>query len=447
MKITPPRLPVGSLAAQFYYASLLVVDVLEGFSLADNRLELVPSEAKPAVQNAVYTTLRAYGQGQFYLRQLLRQPLTVPEIEALLLVSLARLASEPESAYVTVDQAVECAGCFAQGKLRGMVNAVLRNALRQNAKLQAAMQDDPEGQYQHPTWWLRRVQRAYPQDWAAIMAAGNSKPPMALRVNPQRTSVTAYLALLAEAGIAARAGDMELVAESTAAGVSTVATATTTSPTSPTILLDEAVPVSRLPHFAAGWVSVQDPGAQQAALRLAPQASELILDACAAPGGKTAHLLELAPVQLVAVELEAQRAQRINENLARLQLNAAVKIGDAARPQTWWDGKPFDAILADVPCSASGVIRRHPDAKWLRRDEDIARFARTQAAILTALWPCLKPGGRLLYATCSVFPEENTQQITKFLAKTPDAGLRYAHQLLPSATHDGFYYALLDKAV
>lgn len=210
-------------------------------------------------------------------------------------------------------------------------------------------------------------------------------------------------------------------------------------------MLGRPLPVERLPGFAAGLVSVQDPGAQQAALLLDPAPGSRVLDACAAPGGKTAHLLERADLDLLALDLKPARCRRIAESLARLGLQASLKAADCARPAGWWDGRPFDAVLADVPCTASGVVRRNPDAKWLRRDADVAGFAATQARILDALWQVVRPGGKLLYATCSVFPEENGEQIRRFLATRPDARRDHEEQILPTADHDGFFYCRLEK--
>ena len=245
---------------------------------------------------------------------------------------------------------------------------------------------------------------------------------MSLRVNRRRNSVAGYLDLLTEAGL-------------TGVAVGEIG-----------IRLERAVPVDTLPGFRDGLVSVQDIGAQRAAELLAPASGMRVLDACAAPGGKTAQLLEGAEIDLLALDIDVVRAQRIEDNLRRLNLSATIRIGDAAKPSGWWDGRPFDAILADVPCSASGVVRRHPDIKWLRRESDVRKFASTQAGILDALWPLLNRGGHLLYATCSVFVEENDAQIDAFLVRQPDARRVSEEQWLPGVDNDGFYYALLVKA-
>jgi 16S rRNA (cytosine967-C5)-methyltransferase len=293
--------------------------------------------------------------------------------------------------------------------------------------------------WSHPQWWIDRVRADYPADWEAILAAGNERPPLALRVNARATTREAFVAACAAVPLGA-----------VAAGEAGV-------------IVDPPRPVTELPGYREGWFSVQDLGAQLAAPLLQAEAGMRVLDACAAPGGKTAHLLELADVEVVALDSEPARLARVRENLARLRLASArvrVVAGDAGTPAAWWDARPFDRILVDVPCTASGVVRRHPDGKWLRRPGDVASFARQQARLLDALWPCLAPGGLLLYATCSVFRAENDVQIDAFLARQagalhepitfPAAVVRQGGQLLPSlpgAAHnqDGFFYALLRK--
>lgn len=415
------QLPPTSLAFSLLHAARVVAAVVAGRSLAEGLLVRVPEAARPAVQDLVYGTLRSFGQGDFVLARLLERPLPEPEVRALLLVALQRLATRPEAAHTVVDQAVAAAGELAGGYLRGLVNGVLRNYLRRQPELQAALADDPLARSAHPDWWLRELQGAYPEAWQDIVAAGNSAPPMALRVNRRRCTRDDYLSRLADAGIVAwPLGEVGL-------------------------LLVRPVPVERLPGFADGLVSVQDPGAQRAAELLDPAPGSRVLDACAAPGGKAAHLLERTDLDLLALDLKAARCRRVEENLARLHLGAQVLTADCARPDSWWDGRPFDAVLADVPCTASGVVRRNPDAKWLRRASDIAGFAAAQARILDALWQVVRPGGKLLYATCSVFPAENGEQVTAFLDRRPDARRCHEEQLLPNAEHDGFYYCLLDK--
>ncbi|WP_265945440.1 16S rRNA (cytosine(967)-C(5))-methyltransferase RsmB [Dechloromonas sp. A34] len=415
------RLPLDSLAFSLLQAARIDAAIFAGQSLADGLLARVDSAARPAVQDLVYGSLRAYGRGDFFLSRLLTKPLADEEVRALLLVAIYRLETRPDAEHTVVDQAVVAAGELAEGRFRGLVNGVLRNFLRQRDTLSAALADDAVARAQHPDWWLAHLQAAYPQDWPAIVTAGNEPPPMALRVNLRRCSRDAYQARLVAAGIPA-----------TTVGEAGLA-------------LAKPLPVERLPDFAAGLVSVQDPGAQLAASLLDPAAGSRVLDACAAPGGKTAHLLERADLDLLALDLKPSRCRRVSENLERLGLTAEVRSADCAKLNTWWDGQPFDAVLADVPCTASGVVRRNPDAKWLRRETDIASFAAAQSRILEALWQVVRPGGKLLYVTCSVFPAENGEQIDAFLARQPQARRCHEEQLLPTAEHDGFFYCLLEK--
>ena len=420
----PSRLPADSLGLSLLLAARVIAAVRAGQSLTQ-ALRLL-SDAAPATraaaQDVAYGTLRRYGCGEFVLARLLTKPLSHTETEALLLAALFRLHTRPEAAYMVVDQAVAAAGEMTGGVFMGLVNGLLRSYLRQRESLEAAMAGDDEAAQQHPAWWLARLRRAHPEHWQEIVAAGNGPPPMTLRVNRRRATSEAYAARLLEAGSSAR----QVAANA--------------------LLLAKPVTVDALPGFADGLVSIQDAGAQRAAQLLLPVAGERILDACAAPGGKAAHLLEAADIDLLALDIDATRTRRIEDNLRRLGLVAKVGVADCRASADWWDGRPFDAILADVPCSASGVVRRHPDIKYLRRESDIRRFALLQADLLDHLWPLLKPGGRLLYATCSVFPEENEGQIDAFLVRQPTARRLVEERLLPREEHDGFYYALLRKA-
>lgn len=401
------------LFASLRAAAPAVAAVLAGRT-PDALLADVTPALRPAVLDLTFTTLRDHGRGDFLLGRLLEKPLKDKTAQALLLIALARLERRPEEAHTLVDQAVTAAG----KPFKGLVNAVLRNFLRRRDELLAAAEADEVAHWRHPRWWLETLRAAYPDQWQDIAAAGNSHPPLCLRVNARRPPTEPL--------------DGQPLGDGA-------------------ILLAKPVPVERIPGFREGRVSVQDWGAQQAARLLDVRDGLRVLDACAAPGGKTAHLLELADLDLTALELDATRARRIAENLDRLGLRANIKIGDARRPRDGWDGRAFDRILADVPCSASGVARRHPDIKWLRRAEDVAAFAQTQALILDALWPMLAPGGKMLFCTCSVFPEENGEQVRGFVARHPDArrlptgSTDPELQLLPAATHDGFYYALLEK--
>lgn len=383
-----------------------------------------PEAVRGAVRDLAWSCLREYGRGDAILARLVHTPPPV-EIRALLLVALLRLQQRPAQAHTVVDQAVRAAAAAMPG-LKNLVNGVLRNALRQRDAWAGWIEADPAARHAYPSWWVERLRTSHPQRWQAALDAGNQRPPMAVRVNVRRMAPEAALEALAAATLPARRLSNDA------------------------LLLERPVPVAALPGYAEGWLSVQDAGAQWAARLLAPRAGERVLDACAAPGGKSAHLLESAAIELLALELDPLRARRIEHYLARLGLRARVKVADCRALEQWWDGQPFDRILADVPCSASGVVRRHPDIKWLRREADIAGFARQQTQILDALWRTLAPGGTILYVTCSVFDEENGAQIARFCRRHPEAERvaidgRSDKQLLPDEEHDGFYFALLRK--
>lgn len=417
-----------SLGWSLLLATRVLVMVYGGKSLNEAMPSLAGESppARAAAQDIVYGVLRAYGRGEFILGRLMSKPLTHLDTQILLLSSLYRLESRLDSSPMVVDQAVAAAGELAGGVFKGLVNGVLRNYLRQRDSLLAALAGDETASLQHPAWWLARLRRTYRENWPDVVASGNRPPPMALRVNLRRGSVDQYASRLAAVGLVSMPVGLQ------------------------GLILQTPVAVDALPGFFDGDVSVQDVGAQRAAQILMPLVVSTpgarVLDACAAPGGKTAHLLESAELDLLALDIDSARTKRIEENLRRLGLAAEVKVADCSAVERWWDGRPFDAILADVPCSASGVVRRHPDIKLLRRESDIRRFAQTQAAILDALWPLLKAGGSLLYATCSVFAEENAGQIDAFLVRQPDATRVLEEQLLPCDENDGFYYALLQKA-
>jgi 16S rRNA (cytosine967-C5)-methyltransferase len=425
-----PSVPPDSLAYAFLRAAELVAGVIEGGNLTDafERMQSANPDwtdaTRGAVRDLTWTTLRDYRRGDVVLDRLMHTP-PPPPIRGLLLLALLRLKQRPEQAHTVVDQAVQAAAVLMPG-LKGMVNGVLRNALRQRALWDVWVAADASAHHAYPEWWIRRVRAAHPEHWEAVLDAGNQRPPMALRVNVRRSVIEDELAALGMAGLNAR------LLEHGA------------------LVLEQPVAVARVPGYAEGRLSVQDAGAQWAAKLLDPAEGDRVLDACAAPGGKTAHLLEHARIDLLALELDPQRALRVERNLGRLGLQAQIKVADCRRLQSWWDGRPFDRILADVPCSASGVVRRHPDIKWLRREEDIAAFAAQQAEILDALWQTLAPGGTMLYVTCSVFDEENAAQIARFCTRHPGAVRlpidgRPERQLLPNADHDGFYFALLHK--
>lgn len=467
----------------------VVAAVRSGRSLADVMPE-VPDAARPGTQALAFEVLRRLG-GAVRVRAALAPRDPPARVDALLTSALALLWPVDEPPYpdhTLVDQVVTCARERAPAAAP-FVNAVLRRFIREReARVREAMQD-PLGAWNHPSWWVERLRHDWPACWQPLLEAANRHPPMTLRVHAQRMSGADYAARLQREGLAAR------VLDDPAYGGQAVQ-------------LTRPVPVQRLPGFAEGDVSVQDANAQRAgplllggslgglepggpafsgasaraetpagsARRLeqpgpsAPAglpplpAGARVLDACAAPGGKTAQLLERANLDLLALDSDPRRLARVDESLRRLGLQAATRVGDATRPATWWDGRPFDAILLDAPCSGSGVVRRHPDIRWLRRPQDIQALTRIQSAMLDALWPLLKPGGRLLYATCSVFRAEGQAQIDAFMQRHRDEGVGVdpgsPGHLLPlpdnqaarawggaSVDADGFFYALLRKPV
>ena len=390
------------------------------------------SQQLGAVNDLSYGTLRFGFQLDCILAELLNKPMQDADLRWLLLIALYQLEHTRAAPYAIVDHAVRSAAALGHAHAGGLVNAVLRNFLRKREEVLAKAKHSDVGRFAFPQWWIARLCTQYPQHYAAMLEACNTHPPLTLRVNCRRSTVADYLAELARHDIAAaQTGEWA-------------------------VRIQHPVAVERLPGFSAGVVSVQDAAAQFAAPLLDAQNGMRVLDACAAPGGKTTHLLERAELDLVAVDSDASRLARVQQNLDRLQLTATLVAADVQALGSWWDGRPFERILADVPCTASGVVRRHPDIKWLRRAVDIARFATQQRAMLEALWQVLASGGKLLYATCSVFDEENTRQIDDFLARHADArrlplseavstnGIPEG-QLLPDNEHDGFFYALLQK--
>ena len=417
-----------ALATALRDAAIIVTRVAAGASLAaefERFAEEGLETPRGALIDLTHGTLRRYGRVQAVVRQLSRRTRGDALTEALLWCSLYALESGRYADYTVVDQAVRACAALERWSAKGYVNALLRAFLRERASFEARIQADVEARYQHPRWWTQLLRQHY-AEWEQILAAGNSHPPMCLRVNRRRLDVEGYRAKLAAEAIGVR----HLGGEA--------------------LLLERPVPVERLPGFATGEVSVQDAGAQRAAALLGLAAGQRVLDACAAPGGKAGHILEKENVELTALEADAVRCARLERNLARLGVVARVANADCTRLGEWWDGLPFDRVLADVPCSASGIARRHPDIKWLRRAADLSAFAARQAAILDALWQVVKPDGKLLYATCSVFPQENDAVIDAFVARTPHAArLPLADggpaQGLPGAERDGFYYALIHK--
>ena len=437
-----------ALAEQLAGAARLLAGVAAGRSLSET-LPALPAALRPGVQALVFDALRHWGLSMALRRLLCRQE-PAPLVAALLELALGLLDAAAEAAeaaaltpaaegvrlphglrplypaHTLVDQAVAALRLLQlPAALRGFVNACLRRFLRERAALREQALRDPVARWNHPLWWIELLQRDHPGHWQGILSANQRAAPMVLRVNRRRCRRADYLQHLQQAGHAAQAWGVDGV------------------------LLAQALPVQQLPGWAQGWVSVQDGAAQLAAplllggLGLGLQAGAAataataayrprILDACAAPGGKTAHLLECADAELLALDLDPERCPRIEQNLQRLGLQAELRCADAAQPAAWWDGQPFDAILLDAPCSASGIVRRHPDVRWLRRPTDVAQLVAQQQRLLQALWPLLRPGGHLLYATCSVFVDEGERGVQAFAQRHADAErLPAPGQLLP----------------
>ena len=438
VSLPPASLPLATLLG---HAADAVAAVRAGESL-DTAFDRCPSEARPGTQALAFHSLRWLGSAEALRRALARKP-PAPPTDALVLTALALLwpaGGPPYAGHVLVDQAVAAARRRDPGAA-SFVNAVLRRFLREQDALVAKASAGRVGRWNHPVWWLDRLAADWPDRWQAIARADNERPPMTLRVNARRGSVEGYLDELAGAGLGGEAVGAWAVR------------------------LDRPVPVGRLPGFDRGRVSVQDANAQRAVelLLAAPlPAGARVLDACAAPGGKTAQLLEQADVEVLAIDRDPARLARVDATLGRLGLVARTVAADAARPADWWDGRPFAAILLDAPCSASGIVRRHPDVRWLRRASDIPALAATQARLLDALWPLLAPGGRLMYCTCSLFKAEGREQIDAFLQRHGDAVLPASPaspgHLLPlpdndetrsagpaAAAADGFFLTLLEK--
>ena len=474
MQEKPNQVPLWR---QLQGAASILMAVRDGQSMTA-ALADVDAALRPGVQALSFHALRWLGRAEALRQQLVKKP-PPPEADALLCVALALIwtktgdrsgaqfsAGPPQgklappggrtvreatsvgaiyTEYTLVDQAVEAAKrSEATTHQASFINGCLRRFLRERDALVAKTDANPQAVWNHPQWWIDRLRKDHPQDWQAILRANNAQASLILRVNERKATVAQYISALAAMNIVA-----------TAVGEQGVVLATAQS-------------VTGLPGFAEGHFSVQDAAAQLAAPLLlnglvaadGSTAALKVLDACAAPGGKTAHLLELADCEVTALDIDARRSERITQNLSRLGLQARLVIGDASRPADWWDGQLYDAILLDAPCTASGIVRRHPDVRWLRRPTDVAQLAGIQAQLLDTLWPLLRPGGRLLYCTCSVFRAEGDNQLQTFVTRHKDVLIRSAPgHLLPQSgvqatglpdnlpgEHDGFYYALLEKS-
>jgi 16S rRNA (cytosine967-C5)-methyltransferase len=416
----------------------IVLQVLAGRSLASELRKVryaVQDNSGGALQDICFGVFRHLGLLRGLVAALATRAVTDRDIEALLLVALYQLQFTRAAPYAVVDHAVRACIRLRKNSAKGLVNALLRNFLRRPEALLSQARRTEEGRWSYPQWWIDELRRAYPARHGAILEAGSARPPMTLRVNLRLICCADYLALLRDASISA-----EQIGRAA-------------------LLLAEPMSVEQLPGFAQGLVSVQDLSAQYAAALLDLAVGQTVLDACAAPGGKTAHILESADVELTAIDRDGARLARVRETLERLSLRARVVCADAAEPSSWWDGMPFQRILLDAPCTASGIVRRHPDIKWLRRPQDGPALAAQQRRLLEVLWHMLAAGGKLLYATCSVFPDENQLQIAAFLQSHPEARLlplsdipdgpeigNIKGQILPDSRHDGFFYALLQRA-
>ncbi len=403
-------------------------------------LQRLPQDSRPVAQALIYESVRHHAQNRALIT-LLCARIPSQDVISLLETSLTALNTSKISAFTIVSETVNAAKSHhTTRKASGLINAVLRRYLREKNDLLASLSTNEEVQYNLPHWWIEYIRHCYPTHADSVLALGTQHPPLTLRINVKKTDLTTYTSHLKEQNLSYRQVGLEAIE------------------------LLEPIPVEQIPGFNDGLCSVQDAGTQLAAHLLPIKQGDRVLDACAAPGGKTAHLLEKYQCELTALEIDPTRTAKIQENLHRLQLKAKVITANANKLSTWWDGQLFDAILLDAPCTASGVVRRQPDTPWLRRRQDIKNLASEQAKLLTNLWPLLKPNGKLLYATCSIFPEEGELQVQQFLSRTKNAVLvplfpgntgiltllpeekptYEKHDLLPSV-HDGFFYALLEK--
>ena len=414
-----------------------VSEVIKGHNLNhvfdrhfDHHYQITPQQKSIAIFLA-HGAIRFLGENHFFIRKLINKKITNKKIEALLCVALFQLNHDQSNDFTIVNEAVEAAKFINKSWAGSFVNGVLRNFIRQKDNLKSKLKNDEEAFYSYPLWWIQLIKEAYSKDWESILLNGNKHPPLTLRINVRKINLKQYEEKLKSESIEYRVlGDIALE-------------------------LTKPIPVEKIPGFIEGEVSVQDFGAQLAAKLLDLKDGQVCLDACSAPGGKTGHMLEIADIELVSIDQQKERLYKVKENLERLQLHAHLKCADLTAIKSWWNKKLFDRILLDTPCSASGVVRRHVDIKWLRRPRDIEMFAKQQKIMLQAMWQLLKKGGKLLYATCSIFPDENQRVIDDFIKEHSDAKevkwsvdskyTKYENQLIPSENHDGFFYALFEK--
>ena len=429
------NLKPDSLAYSLIGAAQAIAAVLGGLALPEalgnvfTASKVIPAN-RGAIQDLSYRAMRQAGRTNALISAMTTKAPEPALLYSLLCCALALIVEQDESlhpypAFTVVDQAVNAAAAHPDiAHAKNMVNALLRRFLRERDSLLETALKIPAAQWNYPQWWIDSCQTAYPKQWQSILEAGNRQPPLTLRINQRRTTMQSYLSLLQENGMMARPiGEFAL-------------------------RLEQAVPVSQIPGFFDGLVSVQDAAAQLAAPLLDLSDGMKVLDACAAPGGKTCHLLETARLDLIALDSDQKRLSRISENLQRLDLSATIVHGDASK-RDWWDGQQFDRVLADVPCTASGIVRRHPDIRWLRRKADSAQLATLSARILDNLWMMTKPDGKLLLVTCSIWPQESEAQAAAFAHRHQARRLPAPGQLLPTAKtdedHDGLFFALFQK--
>lgn len=419
------------------YAARAIARIMLGHSLEDTMEPIPPDTPEmPFIKALVYGVVREHRLLSSLVDRLLDKPLTPdPLLHALLLCGLHQLRAMDVAAHAALNETVNAATELKRPHARGLVNAVLRRYQREAAALERTLPEDPAIRYSHPDWLVAALQQDWPERWQALLAANNRQGPLTLRVNRRALSRDAYLERLGQIGIGAQplAGCADAV------------------------VLDEARQVAKIPGFGNGQSSVQDASAQLAADLLDLRDGLRVLDACAAPGGKSAHMLERHSLDLTALDSDPRRLIRVDETLRRLKLQAELVAGDAGESSGWWNGQPYDRILVDAPCSGTGVIRRHPDIKWLRRDSDIVAMQQQQLRLLRALWPLLKPGGRMVYATCSTLRAEGDEVVSRFrlladgvqpLRIDADWGEPgdWGRRIAPGDAHDGFYYAVLTKA-
>ena len=418
-----------------WLAAMIVEQVLLGKNL-DKSFQLVltkynnEAENLPQIKDMTYGAIRDLGKSKFYINKLVKNKIENLCLESLLHIVLFQINHSRSNDFTLVNQAVDAAKKIDHKK-SSFINAVLRNFLRNKDSLEKELKEDESAVYSYPKWWIAKVKKQYPKNWQDILNIGNQRPPLALRINLQKLKINEYSITLDEEGI-----EHSLVSDEC-------------------LIIKKPLDVNKIPGFVDGKVSVQDLGAQLAAHIIELKNDQRVLDACSAPGGKACHMLELEKIQLTAIESDKQRTIKIIDNIKRQGFTAQILNKKIDNENEWWDKQYFDRILLDVPCSASGIVRRHVDIKWLRRINDFQNFADNQLTLLRAAWPMLKEGGKLLYVTCSIFEEENRDVIEEFKKglsnvseidiKFPSHIIHIKNQVLPSDNHDGLFYALLQK--